>query len=67
MTDFKKLDEAIERSGKTVARIAVDAGISRMTLYNRRHGVGEFTASEISGLQRALNLTRKERDEIFLS
>lgn len=66
MTDFKKLEDAIERSGKSMTRIAKDSGILRETLYNRKKGIGEFKASEITGMQRALRLTDQERDEIFL-
>ena len=67
MTDFKLLTEAIERSGKPMVRIAEDSGIRRETLYNRLKGIGEFTASEINGLTRALRLTKNERDAIFLA
>lgn len=47
--------------------IAKKGGIARETLYNRLNGIGEFTASEIVGLSYALKLTKKQRDEIFLT
>ena len=67
MTNFIKLREAIEESGKSMTRIAKDSGILRETLYNRLNGVGEFTASEIVGLTKCLRLTKKQRDDIFFS
>ena len=42
-------------------------GISRETLYNRLNENGEFKASEIVALTSALNLTKEERDKIFLT
>lgn len=45
--------------------IARKAEISRETLYNKLKGVGEFKASEITGVTKALNLTTEERDAIF--
>lgn len=47
--------------------IAKKGGIARETLYNRLNGIGEFTASEIVGLSYALKLTKRQRDEIFLT
>lgn len=67
MVDFTALNEAINESGKTMTRIAEESGMVRETLYNRLNGVGEFTASEIVGLTRALRLTKKKRDLIFFS
>ena len=37
------------------------------TLYNRLNENGEFKASEIVALTSALNLTKEERDKIFLT
>ena len=51
----------------TMKAVSEKSGIVRETLYNRLNGIGEFTASEIVGLSKALNLTIKERDSIFLS
>lgn len=51
----------------TMMAISKKSGILRETLYNRLNGVGDFTASEIVSLTEVLNLSRKERDEIFLS
>lgn len=66
MTDIALLKEKIENSGMTMVSISVKAGISRETLYNRLSGKGEFHVSEIVGLAKALNLSKTERDKIFL-
>lgn len=67
MTDIALLREKIENSGMTMVAISVKAGISRETLYNRLSGKGEFHASEIVGLAKALNLSKTERDKIFFA
>jgi len=67
MTDFDLLKDRISDSGMTMVAISEKSGIERATLYNRLKGVGEFTASEMLGLARALRLTKQERDKIFLS
>ena len=65
MVRMDLLQEAIDDSGMTMAAIAKKSNIERTTLYNRLAGVGEFKASEIDGLTKALRLTREERDIIF--
>ena len=67
MANIDFLKEKMNESGMTVVAIAEKSGILRETLYNRLSGKGEFTATEIVGLTRTLNLTRAERDKIFLS
>lgn len=67
LTDFNKLKEKIDESGMTMVALSEKTGILRETLYNRLNGRGEFHASEIVALSRALNLTKKERDAIFLT
>lgn len=67
MPDIATLKEKMDESGMTVVNIAKKSGILRETLYNRLNGKGEFTASEIIALSEVLNLTKKERDDIFLS
>lgn len=67
MVDMQLLEKRIEESGMTVVAVAKKSGILRETLYNRLRGVGEFKASEIAGLSNALNLTSKERDQIFFT
>lgn len=66
MVDIERLRATIKESGMTMTSISKKSGIVRETLYNRLDGIGEFTASEITGLSVALKLTRTERDEIFL-
>lgn len=67
MTDLIKLESVIDDSGMTMVAIAEKAEIKRETLYNRLKGIGEFTASEITGLTRALKLSKTERETIFFA
>ena len=65
MVRMDLLQKAIDDSGMTMTSIAKKSNIERTTLYNRLAGVGEFKASEIDSLTKALRLTREERDIIF--
>lgn len=67
MTDFEMLEEIMSKSGATIEAIAKAAKITRETYYNRKKGIGEFTASEIVGITNCLRLTTEERDAIFLT
>ena len=49
----------------TMVAIAQKSGITRETLYNKLKGQGEFKASEIVGLTKALRLSTEARDAIF--
>lgn len=66
MPNIEMLRTKIDDSGMSVVAISEKAGMLRETLYNRLKGKGEFTASEIVNLSRVLNLTKPERDQIFL-
>lgn len=59
------LIKTMNDSGIPKTTIAKRAGMERYILYNRLAGVGEFTASEIVGLSRALKMTKALRDRIF--
>jgi len=65
MADIEKLKEVINNSGMTMVAISKKSGILRETLYNRLSSTGDFKASEIEGLTKALRLSKKERDKIF--
>lgn len=67
MPNLKLLKNKMDESGMTTKAIAEKSGIVRETLYNRLKGSGEFTASEIVALSSVLQLTKEERDKIFLS
>lgn len=67
MTDMNRLKQAIADSGITMIALANKSKIRRETLYNRLNGIGEFTASEISGLCEALRLKHSERENIFFA
>lgn len=67
MTDLDALNAKIKDSGMTIESIAEKASMKRYTLDRRLKGEGEFTASEIVGLTKALRLKLSERNKIFLS
>ena len=67
MVDIDRLKTVIDDSGMTMVALAVKSGIERATLYNRLKGVGEFTASEITGMADALKLKQQEREDIFFA
>lgn len=67
MVNLEELKKEIADSGMTMVAIAKKSGISRVTLYNRLDGVGEFTASEIVGISSALHLSKPRREEIFFT
>lgn len=64
MVNTEMLRKKIEESGITITSISEKTGISRETLYNR-FGTDDFKASEISVLTKVLNLSKKDRDDIF--
>ena len=67
MPDIERLKCEMNNSGMTFTSIAQKSGILRETLYNRLNRKGEFTASEIMGLTKALRFSKQVRDEIFLN
>lgn len=67
MTDSKELNKEIEESGITITAIAKKIGITREGFYKKLNNETEFKASEISALQRILNLSNEKRDEIFFA
>ena len=67
MTDLNALNAKIKDSGMTIEAIAEKANMKRYTLDRRLRGEGEFTASEIVGLTKALRHKLSERNKIFLT
>lgn len=67
MADLNALNAKIKDSGMTIEAIAERANMKRYTLDRRLRGEGEFTASEIVGLTKALRLKLSERNNIFLT
>ena len=67
MPNINLLTTKISESGIKRTILSEKTGISRVTLYNRLNENGEFKASEIVALTSALNLTKEERDKIFLT
>lgn len=67
MVRLEVLKDRIDDSGMTMTAIANKSGISRVTLYNKLDGRGEFKVSEISALCRVLHMSDLERDSIFFN
>lgn len=67
MTDAVEFKVAMVRAGTTQTELAKRIGISDMSLYRKINGITEFKGSEISALERLLNLSPTQRDQIFFS
>ena len=67
MTNTEVLSEEITNSGITITAIAKKLGITREGFYKKLNNETEFKASEISAIQRILNLSNKKRDDIFFA
>lgn len=67
MTNTEVLSEEITNSGITITAIAKKLGITREGFYKKLNNETEFKASEISAMQRILNLSNKKRDDIFFA
>jgi len=67
LTDTVALKDAIKNSGMSVTYIANILGITRGALYKKLDNITEFKASEIVLLKKILNLSDKERDDIFFN
>lgn len=66
MVDLERLKSIVDDSGMTLDAIGRKSGMKPYTITRRLNGDGEFTASEIVGLSKALRLKKSERNEIFL-
>lgn len=66
MTDCKRLNEIIKTSDFPINVIATKAGMTTQSLHNKRKGKREFTINEMLALCRVLNISKTEREEIFL-
>ena len=67
MVDFKALNEAIAKTGKSNEFIADALGLSVQGWLNKRKGVYDFNVNEAQKFGEALGLKNKEIVEIFLS
>lgn len=67
MTNVELIMEEIEQCQLSKTAIAAEWGMSMPTFYSRISGKSEFTASEIVAATKTFNLTRKRRDQIFLT
>lgn len=67
MTNSEMLSDAISESGITIIALSRKIGISREAFYKKLNNETEFKASEISALQKILNLSNKKRDDIFFA
>lgn len=64
--NIKLLKFKIEESGMSLPVVAERADINLQTFYRKLDGKGEFKASEIVGLTKALKLKSSEQKDIFL-
>ena len=67
MGDMAMLRDKIKESGISITAMAVKAGVSRETFYNRLEGRSEFRASEIARISDVLRLKKSEQDAIFFT
>lgn len=65
MTDTELFRKKVEEKGVTFKFLASKIGITREALYNKLNNETEFKASEIAAITNILQLTSKERDDIF--
>ena len=66
MTNVSMLEQKIKDSRKGPTTLAAEWGVSLPTYYKLKAGESEFTASTLVRATISLNLTRDERDQIFL-
>lgn len=67
MTNSELLKKKISESGISVSFIAKKMGLSREGLYKKINNLTEFKASEIFAIMGILNLSSKDRDDIFFT
>lgn len=67
MTNSELLKKKISESGISVSFIAKKMGLSREGLYKKINNFSEFKASEIFAIMGILNLSSKDRDDIFFT
>ena len=66
VTNGEMLREVIDNSGVSIVFLAKELQCSRNRIYAIIKGA-DCTASEIAGLSKLLHMSRKQRDDIFLS
>lgn len=67
MTDTKFFKSLLVAKGITLNQLAELTGISLTSLSYKVNNHRQFTAREISVIQKALKLTNNERDNIFFT
>ena len=67
MTDLEKFNQLIDSSDYPVNVIARKAGMTPQSLHNKRRGDRELTVGEVIAFTEIFNLTKKQRDDIFLT
>lgn len=66
MTNLDKFNQLIDSSDFPVKVIARRVGMSVQSLHNKRTGKRELTVREILAFSELFNLSKKQREEIFL-
>lgn len=67
MTNSRKLKSVMVARGMTLSDLSSLTGLSKASLSYKINNHRQFLAKEILILQKALNLTSLERDEIFFA
>lgn len=67
MTDTKRFKSILVAKGLTLEKLAKMVGLSNASLSYKVNNIRQFKIAEISAITKILNLSPKERDEIFFS
>ena len=66
MTDIERVNKIIDESGIKREKVAADLGMSTASLYNKTHGVTDFTLPEATDFCNYFHIDDpKDRSEIF--
>jgi transcriptional regulator with XRE-family HTH domain len=67
MANLDKLNQAIKERGLSQRFIANKIGLSEVVLSRKLHGQSEFTVSEANAIASVIQMSTKERNDIFFA
>jgi len=67
MINTMELEIELKRANFSKKKLAIELGVSEMTLYNKLTGQTEFKISEVRTIAEKLNLTDAKKNEIFFN
>ena len=67
MTDTLEIKKIIRMKGFTLDTLSKKIGISRTSLSYKINNIVEFNAQEIKHIQKILELSNEQRDQIFIA